>query len=118
MLFKQGSLYTACLPPIAIGQKEMMGNQIKAVIVDDETISIDGRTLLDRDALVDALRSALQRDPAVILVIAPQKNEYYKGIGQVIYASQHVGFPVENLRYTMEDGDVVSFDELRARSAP
>jgi len=96
----------------------MMGNQIKAVIVDDETISIDGRTLLDRDALVDALGSALQRDPAVILVIAPQKNEYYKGIGQVIYASQHVGFPVENLRYTMEDGDVVSFDELRARSAP
>ena len=112
-----GSLYTVSLPASAIGQKERMDNQIKAVIVDDETISIDGRTLLDRDALVDALGSALQRDPGVILVIAPQKNEYYKGIGKVIYASQYVGFPVENLRYTMEDGDVVSFDELRARSA-
>lgn len=94
-----------------------MGNQITAVIVDDETIFIDGRTVLDRDALVDALGSALQRDPGVILVIAPQKNEYYKGIGKVIYASQYVGFPVENLRYTMEEGEVVSFDELRARSA-
>jgi biopolymer transport protein ExbD len=94
-----------------------MGNQIKAVITDDETISIDGRTLLDRDALVDALRSALQHDPGVILVIAPQKNEYYKGIGKVIYASQAVGFPVENLRFAMEDGDVVSFDELQAQSA-
>jgi hypothetical protein len=92
-----------------------MGNQIKAVIVDDEMISIDGRTLLDQDALVDALRSALQRDPGVILVIAPQKDEYYKGIGKVIYASRHVGLPIENLRYTMENGDVVSFDELRAR---
>ena len=94
-----------------------MNNQIKAVIVDDETISIDGRTLLDRDALVDALRSALQHNPDVVLVIAPQQNEYYKGIGKVIYASQYVGFPVENLRYTMEEGEVVSFDELRARSA-
>ena len=35
----------------------------------------------------------------------------------MIYACQYVGFPVENLRYTMEDGDVVSLDELRARSA-
>lgn len=95
-----------------------MVNHIQAVVLDDETISIDGRTLPDRDALVDALRSALQRDPGVILVIAPQKNEYYKGIGKVIYASQYVGFPVENLRYTMEGGEVVNFDELRARSAP
>ena len=94
-----------------------MGNQIKAVIADDETISIDGHILLDRDALVDALGSALQRDPDVILVLAPQKTEYFKGIGKVIYASRYAGFPVENLRYTMEDGAVVSFDELRARGA-
>jgi len=32
----------------------------------------------------------------------------------VIYASEYVGFPVANLRYTMEEGEVVRFDELRA----
>jgi hypothetical protein len=93
-----------------------MDNQIKAVIVDDETISIDGRTLVEKDALVDALGAAVQRDPGVILVIEPRKSEYYKGIGKVIYASQHVGLPVENLRFTTEEGDVVSFDELRKRN--
>ena len=93
-----------------------MDNHIKAVIVDDETIVFDGRKLLEQDALADALRSALQSDPNFILVIAPTQAGYYKATGKVIYASQRAGVPVENLRYTMEDGEVVSFDELRARN--
>jgi hypothetical protein len=92
-----------------------MTNQITAVILDDETISIDGQVLADNAALIDALRSALQRDPHVIVVIEATKSDYYRGIGKVIYGSQRVGVPVENLRYTSEDGHVVSFDELRAR---
>jgi hypothetical protein len=95
-----------------------MDNQIRAVIVDDETISINGRNLVERDELVDVLGSALQGNPGVILVIEPRKSEYYKGIGKVIYASQHLGFPIANLRFTTEEGEVVSFDELRARNAP
>ncbi|MFC5461158.1 hypothetical protein [Massilia niabensis] len=93
-----------------------MDNQLKAVILDDETILLDGRKLVEQDELADALRLALQRDPNLILVIEPAKNEYYKGTGKVIYASQRVGVPVENLRFTTEDGDVVTFDELRARN--
>jgi hypothetical protein len=90
---------------------------MKAVIIDPETISIDGRKLIGTDEVADVLRSALQSDPNFTLVIEPMKSEYYKGTGTVIYASQRVGVPVENLRYTTEDGDVVTFDELRERNA-
>ena len=93
-----------------------MDNQIKAVIVDDEMISIDGRTLVEQDALVDALNTALQNNPDVILVIEPKQDDYYRGIGRVIYASQRVGFPVANLRITREGGEAVTFDELQKRN--
>jgi hypothetical protein len=92
-----------------------MENQLNVLIVDDETISIAGQALVERADIVDALRTAVQGDPGVILVIEPKQNGYYKGIGKVIYASQHAGVPVENLRYTTEDGEVLTFDELRAR---
>lgn len=90
--------------------------QIKAVILDDEAVSINGRMLIENDEVAQALESALQADPDFILVIEPVKHEYYKGIGKVIYASQRVGVPVANLRYTMEGGEVVTFDELRRRN--
>ena len=93
-----------------------MRNQIKAVVVDDETIEIDGRKLAGIDEVADALASLLRNEPDFILVIEPAKNEYFNGTGTVIYASQRIGMPVENLRYTMEDGEVVSFDELRSRN--
>jgi hypothetical protein len=92
-----------------------MTNQITAVILDDETISIDGQVLADNAALIDALRAALLRDPHVIVVIEGTTSGYYKGIGKALYGSQRVGVPVENLRYTTEDGTIVTFDELRAR---
>ena len=94
-----------------------MTNQIKAVIVDDDTISIDGRKLVEGAELAAALKSAMQRDPGMILIIEPRKPDDFKGIGKVIYASQAAGVPVDNLRFTMEDGEVLTFGELRARHA-
>jgi hypothetical protein len=70
--------------------------------------------LVESEELAEALKSALQRDPDFILVIAPMRSDYYKGIGKVLYTSQRVGVPIENLRYMTEDGRVVTFDELRA----
>lgn len=92
-----------------------MRNQITAVIVDDDTITFDGNTLVGMDAVSDALRSALKSDPHLILVLEPAATEHYKGIGTVIYASQRVGIPVENLRWATTDGDVVTFDQLKTR---
>jgi hypothetical protein len=93
-----------------------MSTQIKAVIVDDDTILIDGRKFVEMDEIGEALSSALVRDPNLILVIEPTSNGHYKGIGKVIYASQRVGVPAGNLRFTTEAGEVISFDELRARN--
>jgi len=92
-----------------------MAKQIKAVVADDDTIYLEGLELVERGALVDALKAAVQSDPDLILVIEPQQPESYKGIGKVIYASQFAGVPVGGLRFTMQDGEVVSFAELQAR---
>ena len=94
-----------------------MNNQISAVVVDEMTILIGGRTLVGMDEVADALASALQNDPNFILLIESRPTEYYKGIGTVIYASQRVGVPVENIRWTTDDGDVVSFGELKDRNS-
>ena len=93
-----------------------MDKPIKAVIMDDETVVMDGRKLVGNDQIADALREALQSDPNFILLIEPTKNGGYRGTGKLIYASQRVGVPIENLRYTLEDGEVVTLDELRARN--
>ncbi|VXB29939.1 hypothetical protein [Massilia sp. 9I] len=92
-----------------------MNRLISAVVVDDTTIVIDGRRLIGMDEVADALASALHSDPNFILLIESRPAEHYKGIGTVIYASQRVGVPVENLRWTTDDGDVVSFGELKDR---
>jgi hypothetical protein len=92
-----------------------MAKQIKAVVADDDTIYLEGLELVERGALVDALKSAVESDPDLILVIEPQQPESYKGIGKVIYASQFAGVPVGALRFAMQDGEVVSFAELQAR---
>lgn len=92
-----------------------MGTLLKAVVIDDDTISIDGRLLLEQGELGEVLRSAVQADPGLVLVIEPRKATYYKGIGKVIYASQRAGVPVENLRYQAETGEALTFDELKSR---
>lgn len=76
-----------------------MGDQLRVRVADDETICLDGRPLTGNAELVEALRSALQHNPNVALVIEPVKAEYYAGVAKVIDASQRVGVQVENLRY-------------------
>jgi hypothetical protein len=93
-----------------------MGNHIKAIIPDDESILIGGRKLVEQEEIVGALEAALQQDPNFILVIEPMVNAHYKGIGKLLYTCQRIGVPLENLRYTMENGEVVTLDALRART--
>ena len=94
-----------------------MNHQITAVIVDDETILLDGRKLVGGNELGEALRSALQRDPNFVLVIGSRPTDHYKAIGTLIYSSQRAGVPVENLRFTTDEGEVVSLSELQAQNA-
>ena len=90
-----------------------MPTQISAIVVDDTSILIGGRSLVGMDEVADALTSALQDDPNFVLLIESRPTEHYKGIGTVIYASQRAGVPVENIRWTTDDGRVVSFGELQ-----
>jgi biopolymer transport protein ExbD len=83
-----------------------MADQLQVRIADDQTICVDGRTLVGNTELVDALRSALQQNPNVTLVIEPVKAECYAGVAKVIYASQRAGVPVENLCYATGAGPV------------
>ena len=94
-----------------------MSNRLVATVVNDETILLEGRTLIGKDEVADALELALKDDPNFVLVIGSDPNESYKAIGTIIYASQRVGVPVENLRSTMDNGEVLTFEELKARNA-
>ena len=94
-----------------------MSNQIVATVVNEETILLDGRTLVGKDEVANALKIALEHDPTFVLIIGSEPNAHYKGIGTIIYASQRVGVPIENLRWTMDNGDVLTLDELKARNS-
>lgn len=94
-----------------------MDNRLVATVVNDETILLEGHTFVGIDEVAAALKSALEDDPGFVLVIGSEPNENYRGIGTIIYASQRVGVPVENLRWTMDDGAVLNFEELEARNA-
>lgn len=93
-----------------------MHNQVMAVVEDAETILLDGCRLIGINAVASALKSALAVDPNLILVIGSKPTDHYKGIGTIIYASTRVGVPIENIRWTMDDGKVVTFEELKAWS--
>lgn len=92
-----------------------MTDQINAVAVDEETVPIDGRTVTGVDEAAEVLALALHRDPNFILLIESTPTAHYRAIGIVIYASQRVGVPVENIRWTTDDGDVVGFGDLNSR---
>ncbi|WP_312512477.1 hypothetical protein [Massilia sp.] len=93
-----------------------MTHQINAVAVDEGTILIDGHTVTGIDEAAEVLALALQSDPNVILLIESTPTAHYRAIGMVIYASQRVGVPLGNIRWTTDDGDVISFGDLKARS--
>lgn len=94
-----------------------MGKQMTAAVVDDETILLDGIACIGMDELAHGLRSALESDPNFILVIRPAASRgHYKAVITVTYASQRVGVPVENLRLQADNGEIITFDELKARN--
>lgn len=92
-----------------------MKNQINAVAIDEQTILVDGHPMVGIDEVADALALALDNDPDFILLIESRPTAHYKAIGTVIYASQRIGVPIENIRWTTDDGDVVSFGDLQSR---
>jgi hypothetical protein len=91
--------------------------EMTATVVGDETILLDGHTLVGKGEVADALKLALENDPGFILVIGSGTTAHYKGTGMVIYASQRAGVPIENLRWTLDDGEIVTFEELKARNS-
>ena len=90
---------------------------MKVLIADDESVFIDGCRLIEMADISAVLAAALRADPGLTVVIEPMANAHYKGSGKVIYASQRAGVPMENVRYTTEQGVVVSFEQLRAQAA-
>lgn len=92
----------------------------------DALLQLDAAKSIDRDPtdsgtsnqiVMPSFYMALERDPNFILMIGSKPTEHYKGIGTIIYASTRVGLPVENIRWTLDGNDVVTFEELKARSA-
>ena len=94
-----------------------MVNQLRVVIVDDETIEVAGRTVGEQAELTTLFVAAFEQDPSMLLVMVPRSTELFKGIGKVIYASQRAGVPVDHLRFSDVDGELLSLDALRARHA-
>lgn len=96
----------------------LMPNQKTALIVDDQTILLDGCQLVGMNEVAAALAAAHLADPDFLLVIGSQPEQHYKGIGTVIYASQRAGMPIDNLRFTTASGEVLTREQLRAMQAP
>jgi hypothetical protein len=90
-------------------------NKLSVLIAGDDDIRIGDDRFSEKPEVSIFLTRILADDPDVILVIEPSSHSFYKGIGKVIYASQSAGVPVENLKYKLEHGEIVTFDELRSR---
>jgi len=90
---------------------------LSARIASDDDIRIGDDRFSEKSEVSDFLTRVLADSPDIILIIEPSDHSFYKGIGKVIYASQSAGVPVENLRYKLETGEIVTFDELEARQS-
>ena len=73
---------------------------LTAVVLDDQTVMLDGRKLAGTDEVAEAIRLLLQSDPHFALMIEGTPNKHYEGIGTVIYGSARAGFELDNLRYS------------------
>lgn len=82
-----------------------MSRHITAIIVDDDTISINGQQLCGMGQVGDALAAARLQDPDLVVVIEAANPGHYKGIGTVIYASQRAGIAGDRVRYAAVEVD-------------
>lgn len=83
-----------------------MDKSLTAVVLDDQTVVFDGREMARTDEIAEAIESALQRDPHLILLIKGMPEKRYEGIGKVIYGSARAGFELENLRFSWKNGEL------------
>jgi len=87
---------------------------VRAIIPDDETVQINGISLRDRSGLTSLLKNILADNPDTVFVIEPEQRNYYRAIGMFIYASQFAGISVDNIRFKVENGEVIPISQLAA----
>ncbi|MBB5609358.1 MULTISPECIES: biopolymer transporter ExbD [unclassified Janthinobacterium] len=79
---------------------------IKAIIKDDVNVQIDGKNFTNRHEIVNKLSNLLNTYPGAALHIEADSNTYFRAIGNIIYASQQVGVPKENISITTPEGNI------------
>jgi hypothetical protein len=84
-----------------------MDKSFTAVVLDDQTVMLDGRKVAGTDEVAEAIRLLLQSVPHFVLMIEGTPEKHYEGIGTVIYGSARAGFELENLRFSWK-GDEAS----------
>ena len=82
-----------------------MDKLLTAVVLDDQTVLLDGRKLAGADEIAEAISLLLQSVPNFVLMIEGTPEKHYEGIGTVIYGSARAGFELENLRYSWNDDE-------------
>ena len=80
-----------------------MDKSFTAVVLDDQTVMLDGRKVAGTDEVAEAIGLLMQSVPHFVLMIEGTPEKHYEGIGTVIYGSARVGFELDNLRYSWKD---------------
>lgn len=93
-----------------------MLNLIRVDIASQEDVVLDGVVYKDAGKLAEKLRENFAANPDAWLLISPVEEEFYRGTGKAIYASQSAGVLPERLRYKTREGEIISFEELKSRA--
>lgn len=82
-----------------------MAKIITAVVLDDQTVLLEGHRLAGTKEVADVLKPIVQSAPDVFLSIDGTPDQHYEGIGKIIYASQYAGMAIENLRFSWKSDE-------------
>ena len=82
-----------------------MEKLLTAVVLDDQTVMLDGRKLAGTDEVAEVIGVLLQSVPHFVLMIDGMPEKHYEGIGKVIYGSSRAGFELDNLRYSWKGSE-------------
>lgn len=77
-----------------------MEKVLTAVVLDDQTVMLDGRKLSGTDEVAEAIRLVMRSAPDFALVVEGTPEKHYRGIGTVIYGSARAGFDLDKLRHS------------------
>jgi hypothetical protein len=92
-----------------------MGNFIRLDITGQENVMLEGVAYQEKEKLSEKLREHFSENPDAWLLVSPVEEEFYRGIGMVLYAGHSAGISAEKLRYRTQSGEIISFEELKAR---